>query len=72
MFDEDLLAELDETADVREKGRSAVLRKLTSDFLRRRREQEIDAQYERAYSGVEEPLGKDFEGWEEEGIWPPE
>ena len=25
MFDEDLLAELDETVDVREKGRSAVL-----------------------------------------------
>jgi predicted transcriptional regulator len=26
MFDEDLLARLDDTADVREKGRSAVLR----------------------------------------------
>ncbi len=68
MFDEDLLAELDETADVREKGRSAVLRQLTSDFLRQRREQEIDAQYERAYAGVEDPLGKDFEGWENEGV----
>ena len=72
MFDEDLLAELDETAEVREKGRSAVLRQLTSDFLHQRREQEIDAQYERAYAGVEDPLGKDFEGWENEGVWPPE
>lgn len=72
MFDEDLLTELDETADVREKGRSAVLRQLTSDFLRQRRQQEIDAQYERAYAGVEDPLGKDFEGWEDEGVWPPE
>jgi metal-responsive CopG/Arc/MetJ family transcriptional regulator len=72
MFDEDLLAELDETADVREKGRSAVLRQLTSDFLRRRREHEIDAQYERAYAGVEDPLGEEFEGWEGEGVWPPE
>jgi metal-responsive CopG/Arc/MetJ family transcriptional regulator len=72
MFDEDLLAELDETADVREKGRSAVLRQLASDFLRQRRQQEIDAQYERAYAGVEDPLGKDFEGWEDEGVWPPE
>ncbi len=72
MFDEELLAEFDETADVREKGRSAVLRKLTSDFLRQQREQEIDAQYERAYKGVKDPLGKDFEGWEEEGVWPPE
>jgi metal-responsive CopG/Arc/MetJ family transcriptional regulator len=72
MFDEVLLAELDETADVQEKGRSAVLRQLTSDFLRQRREREIDAQYERAYAGVEDPLGKDFEGWEDEGVWPPE
>jgi metal-responsive CopG/Arc/MetJ family transcriptional regulator len=72
MFDEDLLAELDETADVREKGRSAVLRQLASDFLRRRREHEIDAQYERAYKGIEAPLGKEFEGWAEEGVWPPE
>jgi metal-responsive CopG/Arc/MetJ family transcriptional regulator len=72
MFDEDLLAALDETVDVREKGRSAVLREITSDFLQRRRKQEIDAQYERAYAGVEDPLGKDFEGWDEEGVWPPE
>lgn len=72
MFDEDLLAQLDETADVREKGRSAVLRQLTSDFLRQSREREIDAQYERAYTGIENPLGKEFEGWEEEGVWPPE
>jgi len=72
MFDEDLLAALDETVDVREKGRSAVLREITSDFLQRRRKQEIDAQYERAYAGVKDPLGKDFEGWDEEGVWPPE
>jgi metal-responsive CopG/Arc/MetJ family transcriptional regulator len=72
MFDETLLAELDGTADVRDKGRSAVLRQLASDFLRQRREQEIDAQYTRAYADVEDPLGGDFEGWEEEGAWPPE
>lgn len=72
MFDEELLAELDETPDVRKKGRSAVLRELISDFLRRRRSRDIDAQYERAYAGVEDPLGKDFEGWEKEGVWPPE
>jgi metal-responsive CopG/Arc/MetJ family transcriptional regulator len=72
MFDEALLAELDKTADVREKGRSAVLRQLTSDFLRQRRKREIDAQYERAYARVKNPLGKEFDGWEEEGVWPPE
>lgn len=72
MFDESLLDELDQTADVREKGRSAVLRQLISDFLQRRRSKEIDAQYERAYAGVEKPLGEGFEGWEDEGVWPPE
>jgi len=72
MFDEALLAELDGTAEVREKGRSAVLRQLAGDFLRRRRKQEIDTQYERAYSGLEDPLGKELEGWEQEGVWPPE
>jgi metal-responsive CopG/Arc/MetJ family transcriptional regulator len=72
MIGEDLLAELDETADVREKGRSAVLRELASDFLRQRREREIDAQYERAYAGVEHPLDEGFEGWEDEGEWPRE
>jgi metal-responsive CopG/Arc/MetJ family transcriptional regulator len=72
MFDEDLLAELDKTADVREKGRSAVLRQLASDFVGQRREREIDAQYERVYKGVEAPLGEEFEGWKDEGIRPPE
>jgi hypothetical protein len=43
-----------------------------SDLLHQRREHEIDAQYERAYAGVEDPFGKDFEGWEEQGVWPPE
>jgi hypothetical protein len=44
-----------------------VLRELTRQFLRRRREQEIDAQYEYAYAGVADPLGENFEGWDEEG-----
>lgn len=69
-FDDDVLAELDQTVEVRERGRSAVLRQLIGDFLRRRREQQIDAQYECAYAGVKNPLGEEFEGWEEEGAWP--
>jgi len=72
MFDETLLAELDETREVREQGRSAVLRQLASDFLDQNRRRAIDAQYGRAYTGVQNPLGKDFEGWEDEGVWPPE
>ncbi len=68
MFDESLLAELDKTPDVRERGRSAVLRQLASEFLRRRREERFDAQYERAYGKTAKPLGDAFEGWEDEGV----
>ena len=71
MFDETLLAKLDDTPDVKKNGRSAVLRQLTGEFLRRHRRKQIDAQYERAYAGVEDPAGRDFEGWEDEGAWPP-
>jgi metal-responsive CopG/Arc/MetJ family transcriptional regulator len=67
LLDEILLAELDATTEVRENGRAAVLRQLVRDLVRQRRVQDVDAQYERAYAGVEDPLGKDFEGWEEEG-----
>jgi hypothetical protein len=41
MFDEELLAGLDRTEEVREKGRFAVLRQIISDFLRRRRQKAI-------------------------------
>ena len=71
LFDEILLAELDATTDVRENGRSSVLRQIAKDFLRQRRAQEVDAQYERAYAGVQGQLGNDFEGWEEESVWLP-
>ncbi len=72
MFDEELLAVLDETDDVREQGRSAVLRQITAEFLRQRRAHQLDEQYERAYAGVENPLGDELEGWKDEGVWPPE
>ncbi len=67
-FEEDLLAALDDTPDVREQGRSAVLQRITSDFLRERRELEIDQQYERAYAGVADPLGEEWAGWADEGV----
>jgi predicted transcriptional regulator len=64
LLSEDLVTEFDETAEVRERGRSAVLRQLVGDFLRQRRERELDTQYERAYKQGDSPLGEEFEGWE--------
>lgn len=71
-LDDDLVSALDQTADVRETGRSAVVQQLVTEFLGRCRTREADAQYERAYASIEDPLGEDFAGWEDEGVWPPE
>jgi hypothetical protein len=71
MFDERLLAKLDADADVRKAGRSAVLRRLVSEYLRRKGESAIDASYRKGYSD-RVGLGPEFDGWEEEGVWPAE
>lgn len=71
MFDEELLRRLDADNEVRRRGRSAVLREAVAEFLERRRQAKIAEQYRRAYA--ESPgLGEDFEGWERQGVWPPE
>jgi hypothetical protein len=71
MFDEAVIAQLDETPEAKEKGRSALLRRLTEEYLRQVREQEIASLYAAAY-GSGKGLGSDFEGWEEQGRWPSE
>jgi metal-responsive CopG/Arc/MetJ family transcriptional regulator len=71
MFDEDLLAQLDADEEVKEKGRSAVLRRATAAYLERRRRALIADGYKNAYAG-QEGVGEDFEGWEEVGEWPSE
>ena len=68
-FDETLLDQLDADDEVRRKGRSAVLRRLVDEFLARKREAAIDAQYRKGYAGFE-GLGPDYEGWEDIGEWP--
>lgn len=69
MFDERLLAELDADEEVRKLGRSAVLRRLVNDYLKRKGESAIDARYRRGYRD-KDGLGSEFDGWEEEGVWP--
>lgn len=69
MFDENLLAQLDATEEVQKEGRSAVLRRAAEIFLRNRQRREIAEQYRRAYAGGK-GLGEEFEGWEDEGVWP--
>ena len=68
MFDETLLGRLDAEQEVKEVGRSAVLRRLVTAYLERRREAAIDAQYRKGYVDGE-GLGPEFEGWEDEAAW---
>lgn len=62
-FDETLLEQLDADEEVKEQGRSAVLRRLAEEFLKRKRESAIDAQYRGGYADFD-GLGSEFEGWE--------
>jgi metal-responsive CopG/Arc/MetJ family transcriptional regulator len=69
MFDEQLLARLDSTSEVKKKGRSAVLRRAVEEYLRRRRRYSISESYKKAY-GDSSGLGEEYAGWEEQGEWP--
>lgn len=68
-LDDALLARLDADDEVRRDGRSAVIRRATAEYLRRRRKHAIADQYARAY-GANPDLGDEFSGWENEGAWP--
>lgn len=65
-FDEKLLEELDATDEVRQEGRSAILRRAVEQYLRRRRQQVIAEGYRRAYE-ASPGLGAEFESWEDQG-----
>ena len=68
-LDEKLLARLDADDEVRRDGRSAVIRRATAEYLRKRRKHRIAQQYAKAY-GHGSGLGTEFEDWEAEGVWP--
>jgi metal-responsive CopG/Arc/MetJ family transcriptional regulator len=67
-FDEALLRQLDADEEVRRDGRSAVLRRATVAYLRRKRAAEIGESYRKGYATP--GLGPEFEGWEGQGEWP--
>jgi metal-responsive CopG/Arc/MetJ family transcriptional regulator len=69
LMDEALLRRLDADDEVRLRGRSAVLRRAASEYLRRSRSRRIGKAYRRAYE-KEAGLGDEFAGWEREGSWP--
>jgi metal-responsive CopG/Arc/MetJ family transcriptional regulator len=70
-MDEKLLHRLDATDETRREGRSAVFRRGVKEYLDRQRRRTITSGYRLAYS-ADPGLGKEFEGWEDEGSWPSE
>jgi metal-responsive CopG/Arc/MetJ family transcriptional regulator len=69
LLDEPLLRRLDADEEVRRFGRSEVLRRAASLYLRRSRDRRIAEAYRRAY-GSRPGLGVEWAGWENEGSWP--
>lgn len=70
MFDEALLQRLDADDEVRQLGRSAVLRRAAADYLRRRRVKRTADAYTRAYGGKRAGLDLELRSWPGEGAWP--
>lgn len=67
-MDDELLLRLDADEEVKRDGRSAVLRRAADLYLRRSRARDIADAYRQGYSG-KSGLGREFEGWEQEGAW---
>ncbi len=67
--DEALLAQLDADEEVRRAGRSAVVRRLMADYLRRSKRVAVRDRYRAAYADGA-GLETDFDGWEDQGQWP--
>ena len=70
-FDEALLERLDRNPAVRERGRSAVLREATVEYLKRQDAEVIARRYRAGYCDTSS-LDDEFEGWAAEGAWPEE
>jgi len=69
-FDERLLERLDSDEEVKQEGRSAVIRRAVAEYLQKRRRATIAKAYQRGYGKL--PPDSDLSGWADEGIWPDE
>ena len=69
LIDRALLRRLDADPEVKQVGRSEVLRRAASAYLRRSRARRIAEAYAKAY-GSDAGLGDEWSGWDSEGVWP--
>lgn len=68
-FDEALLDKLDGYHEVRERGRSAVLRDAVAEYLERKDAEDVARRYRTGYRRKAAP-DDELEGWASEGVWP--
>jgi metal-responsive CopG/Arc/MetJ family transcriptional regulator len=69
LIDEPLLRRLDADAEVRQFGRSEVLRRAAAAYLKRSRARRLAEAYRKGYA-ESSSLGADWTGWDDEGAWP--
>lgn len=69
-LDEQLLETLDRDEEVKQNGRSAVIRRAVADYLRKKRRDSIAEAYQRGYS--KHPADSDLGNWADRGTWPDE
>lgn len=69
MFDEALLRRLAQSPEVKERGRSEVVRRAVDAYLRMRDRERIADQYRRAYASTAQ-VEQELSGWTDEGVWP--
>ena len=70
-MDEGLLSKLDADEETQRDGRSAVFRRAVAAYLKQRQRASTAERYRKAYAS-KAGLGPEFEGWEDEGVWPSE
>lgn len=69
MLDDDLLRRLSESDEVRDRGRSEVVRRAVDLYLTQRERERIAEQYRSAYSQTN-ALEDELDGWTGEAEWP--
>ena len=69
-FDEELLEQLDERPEVREQGRSRILREMTAAYLAEKRSEDIAREYRDGYTKY--PQTDEEIEWAGHGVWPEE
>jgi len=71
-LDEQLLEALERDEEVEQNGRSAVIRRAVTDYLRKKHREAIAEAYQRGYGEHPAASDPDLGSWAYQGTWPDE